>query len=59
MNVIIFKPYLVSLRNRSGSDTGKFGYIDVDQTKQHSSEIQHISPATFCIEPNKERNEPS
>jgi hypothetical protein len=29
MNVI-FKTYLVSLRNRSTSHTGKFGYIDVN-----------------------------
>ena len=30
MNVIIFKTHLVSHRNRSVLDTGKFGYIDVD-----------------------------
>jgi hypothetical protein len=27
---VIFNTYLVSLRNRLTSDTGKFGYIDVD-----------------------------
>ena len=37
------------LRNRSHLDIGVLGYIGIVQHKEHSPEVWHIPPGTFCI----------
>ena len=37
------------LRNRSTLDIGVLGYIGIVQHKEHSPEVFHIPPGTFCI----------
>ena len=37
------------LRNRSTSDIGVLGYIDIVQHKEHSPEVLSIPPGTPCI----------
>ena len=46
------KPPLFSghyLRNRSTLDIGVLGYIVIPYYKEHSPEVWHIHPGTFCI----------
>jgi len=39
------------LRNRSTLNIGLLGYIGIVQHKEHSPEVFHIPPGTFCVLP--------